>query len=432
MLSIRPEQLSKEAAGSLCAKLLREWLHLLCEQLEFPSGDFLRLASPRPRDGEKPQPWIQQLKDLSQDQTQPLAGTQVSQPGPTRRRDLLRAVPLAVERCVARLWDGRNLQTGPPPPADFLDTLAIFSSATAQIAIPATLGWDATLFRSYVNAVAWTSACMTRGRSFTREGIGVRDLEAEVTRSLAELGRLTRCEPGGGLVAATLLNGSLDRLKLYLDGIVASRPMFEPRSAFAQIGLRDLPDLAARTDYAIDMYGDEHLPQLFEQGLAQLWATLGTSIVESERGSGDADTAATFSLLRTEEYSFLVAAKSTHRRYSFPTKDRRALTEYVRGVRHELPEHEPRFVLICGPTPTGTLTLKLELFSAELQVPVRYCTATVLASLRDEISGTIDPELLLETVRLPGAILTDEKIQELIKAIRLDQIDHVNPARFAF
>ncbi|MBL7491602.1 hypothetical protein I6A60_40845 [Frankia sp. AgB1.9] len=431
LLSLKPEGLSNEAAGQLCAHLLREWLRLLCDQVGCPSGDLPRFTSSRPGGGEDLKPWIQRLKDLKQVQTPSAASAPVTRPGRAQGRDLLSAVPLAVEGCLARLWEGTTLLTGPPPPADFLDALAMLTSVTARYTIPAALEWDLTLARSYLHAVSYTSACMASGRGFTRDGMGVRDLEAEVTRSLAELGRLAGCEPAGGLVAATLLDGSLGRLKLYLDGIVASRPMFEPRSAFAQIGLRDLPDLAARTDYAIDMYGDENLSRLFEQGFAQLWATLGASVIGSERGDEDADTAVIFYLLRAEAYSFLAVAKSTPGRYSFPTRDRRALTEYLGCVRNGPPELEPRFVLICGPTPTGTLTLKLEILSTDLKIPIRYCTATALASLRDEISGTVDPELLLETVRLPGAILTDEKTKGLIKAIRLDQTDHADSVRVA-
>jgi hypothetical protein len=158
-----------------------------------------------------------------------------------------------------------------------------------------------------------------------------------------------------------------------------------------------------------------------------LASTLGCVVVQTRRFERSVDIVC-FS--ETPKATFLIEAKTTAGPYSLPTKDERALAEYVETVREGL-RFLPslQLVIIVGPDPTGTLGPKLRRLSLEIGVPIRFLRAGELARARQQIAGSFPLSKFLKCLKEDSEVIDQQTISTLIQWDRTDRqrfLDLVN------
>lgn len=225
-------------------------------------------------------------------------------------------------------------------------------------------------------------------------------------------------------------SGSLVRAEHLAQGVVARlawhwkqqlrtpRGRQEPQrhtGAFRLIALHELPLLAKRDESMSAKHGKRRVAKVFEEQLALIAQSLGFSIVSTQTGERTVDLVCIADSIG-ERLTFLLEAKTTSRPYSLPTKDERALLEYVSTVRGSLKYlPELRFVLIVGQAPSGTLQAKLLRLERTAGVPVRFCPADVIVSLREGIPGPVSANLFADAILRAPSILTKAFVQEVTR-----------------
>ncbi|MFJ8603327.1 hypothetical protein ACIREM_32365 [Streptomyces shenzhenensis] len=145
------------------------------------------------------------------------------------------------------------------------------------------------------------------------------------------------------------------------------------------VSLRELSDLASRRDTVVEKYGEKNVESKFEESLNLLFQGLGFMVIPTRQGQRRVDLICISAGGDGDPYTVLVEAKSSHSGYTLPTKDARAITEYVHSVRDRLRTLPPlRLVLIVGPDGAKTLDGKVKELDYELPVSVRYISARTL------------------------------------------------------
>jgi hypothetical protein len=190
------------------------------------------------------------------------------------------------------------------------------------------------------------------------------------------------------------------------------------------IGARELGALASRSEGVINRYGEKLVEEQFEQNLSILFQSFGFIVVPTTRGERRVDLVCIAAQAAGgSSYAFMVEAKSTSKPYSLPTKDSRAILEYVDNVKHKLSTLPPlKFVLIVGPEPANTLLKKLNTLEREVSTPVRYCMADTLASLRSSFPGAMPQAIFLDTILSAPGIVNRDHLGRIVRHIR-DQDD---------
>ncbi|MET8367403.1 hypothetical protein ABZU53_27980 [Micromonospora sp. NPDC005194] len=191
--------------------------------------------------------------------------------------------------------------------------------------------------------------------------------------------------------------------------------------------VRELHLLAARNESMIERYGEKHVEKRFEQQLSLLLQSLGFVVVTADTGEKRVDLICFAPGSSSAGYSMLVEAKSTKNKYSLPTKDARAIEEYVADARGKLTTLPPlKIVLIVGPDTTDTIASKIRSLEGETGVPVRYLHARTLAWMRDRLPGPLPLEAFLRAVLNCGPFVTLEAIKAIVEADGISRSAHAD------
>jgi hypothetical protein len=114
----------------------------------------------------------------------------------------------------------------------------------------------------------------------------------------------------------------------------------------------------------------------------------------------------------------LIEAKSTSRPYSLPTKDERALREYINEVKENLTTSPPLdMVLLVGPSASKTLDQKLRKLEADVGISMRFCAAQTLASLRERVLGPLPLGLLRKYLKNASHCVDYSVVESLIATL---------------
>ncbi len=204
---------------------------------------------------------------------------------------------------------------------------------------------------------------------------------------------------------------------------IRDRAEIEHRNrAFGSLVLtQELHLLAGRNDTILERYGEKQVEERFEQQLALLMQSFGFLVVATKRGQRRVDLVCLSPQTSRSEDAFtlLVEAKSTAGKYALPTRDSRAITEYVRDTRRALSTLPPvRMVLVVGPEITATVPAKLRALEADVGIPVRYAHAYLLAELRRRSPGPIPMGAFLRSAVQAGHVLDGAILRDVNEATR--------------
>ena len=202
------------------------------------------------------------------------------------------------------------------------------------------------------------------------------------------------------LLAFQLLRASVQYLdEIYLEKWHKAKTDHST-GIFSQMRLNELSLIAKRDPSMAEKYGIHHLEKLFEHQLSLIFQSFGYYVTSAKIGERIVDLIC-ISATSDPKKSFWIEAKSSSNPYSLPTKDERAIVDYVsdfnsRSRSSIIPPLA--FILIVGSEPSGTLRQKLQKLEIRVQVPVRFCKASDIAHLREKILGPILFETLQEHV----------------------------------
>ena len=175
--------------------------------------------------------------------------------------------------------------------------------------------------------------------------------------------------------------------------------------AFSAIRLSELPLLATRADSVVARYGRKRVEKVFEHQLSLIFQSFGFQVVSTRLAQSTVDLFC-ISSDASEGYSFIVEAKTTKAKYSLPTRDARALKDYANDINSALRSlPQLKFVLVVANEPAKTLPSKIMALSASLGVPVRFCTASQIAELREVIPGPLPATTFRDEILQSDALL---------------------------
>jgi hypothetical protein len=183
------------------------------------------------------------------------------------------------------------------------------------------------------------------------------------------------------------------------------------------VALDELSLLASRSKIIVERYGESAIETRFEAQLALLMQSLGFLVIRTERAQRRIDLVCIAPGPPGESYTVLLEAKTTAANYALPTKDSRAIAEYVSSVRSALKSLPPlRLVIVVGRAPAKTVAAKLAALEATCGLPVRYCDVSLLRYLRHQLPGPVDHVNFLEECIKAGRILTGREMHQVVKS----------------
>jgi hypothetical protein len=189
---------------------------------------------------------------------------------------------------------------------------------------------------------------------------------------------------------------------------------------FSSIRLEELSLLAKRHKPILQLYGEKHVEKVFEHQLALIAQSFGFYVVSTRTGERTVDLVCIGT--NPTPLTALVEGKTTSQPYSLPTKDQRALLEYVGEVKRTLQTLPPlRFVLIIGSEVTKTVPAKLRRLETTAGVPMRFCSAQSIADLREAVPGPVDLDILTESLLAGPHVLGPEFVREVADKQRAGQ-----------
>jgi hypothetical protein len=203
---------------------------------------------------------------------------------------------------------------------------------------------------------------------------------------------------------------------------------FKIRSTLGPFAAVDeLPQLARRSEDIVKRYGESAIETRFEAQLAILMQSLGFIVVRTERAQRRVDLVCIAPAPAGESYTILLEAKTTAANYALPTKDSRAIAEYISSVRSALKSLPPlRLVIIVGNTPAKTVAGKLAELEAECGLPVRYCDAWLLRNLRHQLPGPVDYMPFLKVCVAGNRILGPQDVHQVVESDKTIRGAHNN------
>ncbi len=201
-----------------------------------------------------------------------------------------------------------------------------------------------------------------------------------------------------GMEAAMLIR-RLTGFSLHLQSSVfrwPARPWSETHASgpFSLLRLPELQLLASQDQRMQQLYGPKMVEKVFESQLALLMQSLGFYVIKTRTGERTVDLVC-ISGDPAASFTMMLEAKTTKAAYTLPTKDERALIEYVSTVQESLTT-SPKLglVLIVGSAASRTLGSRLRRVETTSGVAVRFCRAQQLATLRESILGPLPLVLL--------------------------------------
>ncbi|MEU7122137.1 hypothetical protein [Streptomyces zaomyceticus] len=191
------------------------------------------------------------------------------------------------------------------------------------------------------------------------------------------------------------------------------------------VSVRELPALASRQKGVVEKYGEKHVESKFEDSLNLLMQGLGFMVIPTRQGQRRVDMICISPGGDSDPYAILIEAKSSHNNYALPTKDSRAISEYVDSVRGRLRTLPPlRLVLIVGPEGAKTLGGKVRDLDFELPVPVRYMPIRTLLLLRESLPGVVPAQAFLRAMMAAESVVLPVHVESVISAFRTVNAAH--------
>jgi hypothetical protein len=162
------------------------------------------------------------------------------------------------------------------------------------------------------------------------------------------------------------------------------------------------------------LYGPKIVEKAFEAQLALLMQSLGFYVIKTRTGERTVDLVC-ISGDPTAPFTMMLEAKTTKAAYTLPTKDERALIEYVSTVQESLTT-SPKLglVLIVGSAASKTLGSRLRRVETTSGVAVRFCRAQELASLRESILGPLPLVLLKKELLSAPNIVPASFVKDIV------------------
>lgn len=184
-----------------------------------------------------------------------------------------------------------------------------------------------------------------------------------------------------------------------------------------------LQDLASRTQRAVHLLGEKNIETVFEQRLLFLMQSFGFLVSSARRGVRAVDLIC-ISAAR-EPYTLLLEAKTSRRNYYLPTKDARALKEYILETQVALSTLPPlKLALVVGPAAASTMAHKIRLLEGDVGVPIRYCETSVLEELRNRLPGPVPATAFLSTLRLSEHVVNRDIVDAIAQDYEREQAIH--------
>ncbi len=175
---------------------------------------------------------------------------------------------------------------------------------------------------------------------------------------------------------------------------------FRSKVAGSFVVTEELGSLARRDASVVKRYGESEVEVRFEQQLSFLMQSFGFIVVTTQRAQRRVDLICIAQGASGDSFTFLVEAKTTGASYSLPTRDARAITEYVSSVRQAL-KTLPRLrlvLLVSGsllrPLTTSLVFLRLNVALRCDIVTLCYCNAYVVLFLARWITRNLSRSLL--------------------------------------
>src|ERR1017187_885595 len=224
-----------------------------------------------------------------------------------------------------------------------------------------------------------------------------------------------------GMEAAMLLR-RLTGFSLHLQSSVfrwPARPWSETHASgpFSLLRLPELQLLASQDQQMQRRYGPKKVEKAFESQLALLMQSLGFYVIRTRTGERTVDLVCV-SGDPSASFTMMLEAKTTKAAYTLPTKDERALIEYVSTVQESLTT-SPKLglVLIVGSAASRTLGSRLRRIETASGVAVRFCSAQELATLRESLIGPLPLSLLKKELLSAPHIVPVSYIEDIVQSV---------------
>jgi hypothetical protein len=225
-----------------------------------------------------------------------------------------------------------------------------------------------------------------------------------------------------GIAARRLMSGALELVAQAYAKEAWFNKEHKP-GPFSSIRLDELALLASRDASTLKRYGERRVEKVFEGQLALIIQSFGMYVVSTDTGRRTVDLVCLSGI--EERMTFLVEAKSSKKPYTLPTKDARALKEYVADIRRSLPTLPTlRFVLVVAHAPAARLEKKLAQLEADAGIPLRFLKAQQLADLRESITGPMPMRIFSEQILQSTHILGTDFVSSIVKGYNAEQDAH--------
>jgi hypothetical protein len=185
---------------------------------------------------------------------------------------------------------------------------------------------------------------------------------------------------------------------------------------FSQMRLNELSLIAIRDPSVIEKYGVHHLDKLFENQLSLIFQSFGYYVASAKIGERIVDLIC-ISAASDPKMSFWIEAKTSSKSYSLPSKDERAIVDYISSFNSRSSSSiipPLAFVLIVGSEPSDRLASKLQKLETRLQIPIRFCRAYDIAHLREKILGPIPFDIFQGTVLDAPSVMVQGCFGEIV------------------
>lgn len=226
-----------------------------------------------------------------------------------------------------------------------------------------------------------------------------------------------------GINAQFLMRRALTFAIHLLDTVYAkpARPWSKAHALgpFSALRLPELQLLAERNGRVLAKYGAKETEKIFEQQLALLTQSLGFYVVATRNGERTVDLIC-ISGGPSASYTFMLEAKTSGHSYALPTKDERALIDYIQETKQRLTTSPPlAYVLIIGPGAAKSLEAKLRQVEAKTQTPVRFCRAQDIALFRENLVGPLPLGILKDAIVSGSYILEESVFTRVVEEVNL-------------
>ncbi len=188
---------------------------------------------------------------------------------------------------------------------------------------------------------------------------------------------------------------------------------------FSSLRLSELQLLATRSKDAVARHGAKQVERVFEQQLALLMQSLGFYVVPAKPGESAPDLIC-MSADASEQFTILIDAKSSASPYALPRDDFRALQDYVRDAQRHLATAAPALalLLIIGGEASAGLSGRLQELEVAAGLPVRFCSAQLLATFRENLLGAMPMAAWRRALLQAERVVADDVLQGVVQASR--------------